>query len=530
MLVSVVPVVAAIFLADLWIHRQVPFADIVRARGWAYAGLAGLAVVARIQRDDWLDALDRRFFRERYGAERLLRSISDSARAAVDLESAAPRIVAEIESAIHPEFAAILARQPDGHLYDVVAGVPPGAGPGPVSSQHTIIGLLEWLQKPVQVPAADNAGMLRRLPAEDLDWIRRSNVEIVVPLRSINRSAIEGLIVLGAKRSEEPYSVQDEDLLMAIGDSLGVLLARHTPVGTEDMFEDCPQCGNCYDLGTGRCPHDGTALTVSPLPRLLGGRYRLERRVGRGGMGSVYAATDTSLGRVVAAKLLRDDLAGGSRAAERFQSEARLAAALAHPNVVIVHDIGVTPSGRVFFIMELLEGVTLRQALERTGRMPSGRVLAIMRPICAAVEEAHRRQMIHRDLKPENIFLCLPAETPKVMDFGLAKALEASGTPALTEVGMVAGTPPYMAPEHLRGGEASADWDLWALAVMAFEMVTGRLPFAAGSAGLLRADDLPPAQARFFQRALAADPVDRPTSAREFLSELEQVLTPDEPA
>src|SRR5439155_13206814 len=170
-------------------------------------------------------------------------------------------------------------------------------------------------------------------------------------------------------------------------------LARlSTPVGVSaysdrEAFEECPLCGTCYDFGVARCPRDGAALTLASQPRLLGHRYRVERRVGRGGMGTVYAATDTALERQVAAKLLRDDLVD-PHAAERFQSEARLGASLAHPNVVTVHDIGVTSSGRVFFIMELLEGVTLREELRRAQRLPPARVLHILHGVCSAVDAA----------------------------------------------------------------------------------------------------------------------------------------------
>jgi serine/threonine-protein kinase len=152
-------------------------------------------------------------------------------------------------------------------------------------------------------------------------------------------------------------------------------------------------------------------------------------------------------------------------------------------------------------------------------------VLHIMRGVCAAVDTAHAQQLIHRDLKPENIFLCR-SEIPKVMDFGLAKALEVSSM--LTEPGLVAGTPQYMAPEHVRGGEASPDWDLWALAVMAFEMIVGELPFDSLPSRELRVNDLPAAQQALFSRALAPDPLDRPTSAREFLDDLDRVLTCNE--
>jgi serine/threonine-protein kinase len=380
-----------------------------------------------------------------------------------------------------------------------------------------------------------------------VNWLRRSNIELLVPVRSVSHatdapvlSGVEGLFALGPKRSEEPYSVEDEDLLMAIGNGLALVLARGSPTPHQrEAFEDCPECGTCYEFGLGRCPRDDAALTVTSVSRLLSGRYRLDRRVGRGGMGTVYAAFDTALERDVAVKLLREDLVGGPGAAERFQSEARFAAGLAHPNVVTVHDIGATTSGRAFFVMELLAGGTLREELQRVGRLAPPRVLHIMRGVSAAVEAAHQRQMIHRDLKPENIFLChnqrtavpgthtAPVEIPKVLDFGLAKALEASSRVALTQPGLVAGTPQYMAPEHLRGDEPSSDWDLWALAVIAFEMITGVLPFASAPAVAPRLDGLPAGLQRFFSRALAVDPMDRPTGAQEFFDELDRVLVCD---
>jgi serine/threonine-protein kinase len=138
--------------------------------------------------------------------------------------------------------------------------------------------------------------------------------------------------------------------------------------------------------------------------------------------------------------------------------------------------------------------------------------------------------MIHRDLKPENIVLCghQPVEIPKVLDFGLAKALEASGGGLHTRPGLVAGTPHYMAPEHLRGGEPSPDWDLWALSVIAFEMVTGVLP-RSGGLGAASTGILPTDCRKFFERALSDNPIDRPTSVEEFYNVLERVLPCDVP-
>jgi len=527
-LVSIVPGTIAIFLADLWFHRESPFADILLARGWRYLGLAALAVVARVRRNDWLDGLDRRFFRERFNAQRLLRGIGDEVRTASSLDAVAARGVAQIEAALHAEFVALFLRRPHEPFYHAAAVAPAATRLEPLSSESKVAGLLQWLQKPIQVPHDDRAWLLRQLPPEEIDWLRRARIELLVPVQ-LGTGVTEALFAMGPKRSEEPYSAEDEDLLMAIGDSLARLLARAPAASPErEAFDECPQCGTCYDFGVVRCPTDGAALTVASASRLLGGRYRLDRRIGRGGMGTVYAALDTALDRPVAAKLLREDLVAPD-AAERFQSEARLAAALAHPNVVTVHDIGVTGAARAFFIMELLEGVTLREELRRAGRLAPARALHILRGVSAAVDAAHRRQMIHRDLKPENVFLCrdTSSEIPKVLDFGLAKALEAGGGSVQTRAGLVAGTPPYMAPEHLAGDEPSPDWDLWALAVMAFEMMTGALPLTGATRPPLELDDLPAALRPLFARALSANPIDRPASALEFSTELDRALICD---
>jgi serine/threonine-protein kinase len=283
------------------------------------------------------------------------------------------------------------------------------------------------------------------------------------------------------------------------------------------------------------------------LPRTLAGRYRLERRLGRGGMGTVYEATDSSLERRVAVKVIREEWVGSAEAAQRFQREARAAAGFSHPNVVTVHDYGVETGKRAFLVMELLEGVTLRDELKRRKRLELPRTLEICRGVCAAVEAAHRRQLIHRDLKPENIFLLRPEgvdegeETVKVLDFGIAKFLRSCDDAAATRTdfetgaGILVGTMAYMSPEQLLGENPDVSWDLWALAVVAYETLTGALPFAAASAGGWRRAVLagsfapvarhlkdPPAQWQtFFARCFATNGIERPRSAEEFLRHLE---------
>ena len=531
-LVSVVPIMALIFLADLWINRQAPLAEILRARGWMYATFAAVAIIARWQRNDWLDALDRRYFRERLNAQRLLRGISEEIRNATALDEIASRVVAQIEAALHPAFVALLVRRRGEALFEAVAISPGGIERFSLAATSKLIDVVRMMKKPIQFEDLERSWLFRHLPASDVEWLAKTGVEALVPLQ-LDEQMAEAIFALGPKRSEEPYTGEDDDLLMAIADNVAWVLRRTAAPAARAVLEECPACGQCFDAGTGRCAHDAAALSVTSLPRVIGGRYALERRVGRGGMGAVYAALDRSLNRPVAVKVLREDLfiPGG---VDRFRSEARLAAALAHRNVVTIHDIGVTESGRAFFIMELLTGTTLRDELRQTGRLPPARVLRIMRDVGSGVDAAHRRQMVHRDLKPENVFLCRDdgVEVAKVLDFGLAKALEASGgVPTMFSTpGMIAGTPQYMAPEHLSGGEPSSDWDLWAIAVMAFEMITGALPMT-GSARAPSLDGLPSQSLRaFFARALSQNPIDRPATVDEFLDELARELSAGEHA
>jgi tRNA A-37 threonylcarbamoyl transferase component Bud32 len=522
--VSVVPLLTTVLAADVLLNRQRPLADVLAAHGWIYAGMAGLAIAARIRRDHWLDAIDRRFFRERYSAQRLLRSIGDEIRRAPDLGTAGALVVRRIQAALHAEPVALLVRPPDEAQYAAVAVAPAGATVEPLAAESAIVGLLRVLKKPLQVPL--DGRTLARLPSADADWLARHRIELLVPVAVGDRAGT--YFAFGQKQSEEPYSAEDEDLLMTLAHGLALLLPRAATatVLKDEGCEECPACGHCDEPGTGRCPRDGSPLARLQIPRMLSGRYRLLRRIGRGGMGTVYAATDDALARSVAVKVLREDLIDETAEA-RFRSEAQLAASLVHPNVVTVFDFGVTESGRPFFVMELLDGVSLRDELRRTRLLPAARALRILRDVCAALDAAHLRRLIHRDVKPDNIFLCRGrsggGETAKVLDFGVAKALEASGSSLLTQTGVVAGTLAYMAPEHLRGEEPSPDWDLWALGVVACEMLTGHAPRTVPGA----APDLDPLPERLrpvFAKALSLNPLDRPTSAGELVRALEASL------
>jgi eukaryotic-like serine/threonine-protein kinase len=231
--------------------------------------------------------------------------------------------------------------------------------------------------------------------------------------------------------------------------------------------------------------------------QLIADKYRLVRRLGAGGMGSVWVADNLSLEVQVALKLIRTGSSSGA-AEERLLTEARAMARLKHPNVVRVFDFGTTSLGDSYIVMELLAGETLGDALEREGRLEPTRAVQLLLPVADGLLAAHNKGIVHRDLKPDNIYLADSDGRlePKVVDFGIARfALEARAD-RITQAGTVLGSPDYMAPEQARGEEhIDQRADVWAFCVVLYECVAGRVPFEnANYNALLRhivEDDIP---------------------------------------
>jgi tRNA A-37 threonylcarbamoyl transferase component Bud32 len=258
------------------------------------------------------------------------------------------------------------------------------------------------------------------------------------------------------------------------------------------------------------------------VPELLGqdSRYRAVRRIDAGGMGEIWEADDTLLGRRVAVKVLATELAGDRVAMRRFRREARATAKLAHPNVTRVYDFvdGQAP----FLVLELLEGHTLADRLRRGGAVPPVEAALIAAAVADSLDAAHRAGIIHRDVKPSNIMLTHSGEV-KVMDFGIAAAWEVHSTTGQ----QLLATASYVAPERVMGGRASPSADLYSLGVVLYEMLTGRPPFVAATAEqIIRAHLevspqpvralapwVPPAIAAACQAALAKNPAERPATA-----------------
>lgn len=314
----------------------------------------------------------------------------------------------------------------------------------------------------------------------------------------------------------------------------------------------CPRCGRQFPDEVHVCPDDFAPLqadaTIADIPidpligRVFDGKYRLEERLGGGGMGTVYRATHLLIERAVAVKVLSQRFVGDETAQQRFRREARASGRMAHPNAVMVNDFGATDDGWLYIVMELLEGQTLRDLLAREAPLDPARAGSIMLQACAAVGAAHEAGLIHRDLKPANIFIeqrpNLPAVV-KVLDFGVAKfAVEEHDDDykTLTQVGAIIGTPRYMSPEQCSGAAPlTPSSDVYSLGIILYEMLTGSVPFSADTPLAVALKQVseparPPREIvastpveleRVVLHALAKNPADRPSDANELRRELQ---------
>ncbi|HSD90612.1 MAG TPA: protein kinase [Kofleriaceae bacterium] len=263
----------------------------------------------------------------------------------------------------------------------------------------------------------------------------------------------------------------------------------------------CPRCGQQWPDGYDRCPNDGMSLyphqaggaapELAPQsdedlpPGSLAGEYRIEKKIGEGGMGSVYGAKHPLIGKRAAIKVIRRELSTSREAVDRFVLEAQSVNQIGHPNIVDVFGFGQLPDGRSFFVMEWLEGESLRDRLQRPLQFPEA--LEILEHIAKALQAAHEAGVVHRDLKPDNVFLAArKGEKPsvKLLDFGLAKLTGSGETGRFnqTRTGVVMGTPLYLSPEQAKGMKIDAATDVYSLGAMAYEMLSGAVPFKADSA------------------------------------------------
>jgi len=312
----------------------------------------------------------------------------------------------------------------------------------------------------------------------------------------------------------------------------------------------CDACGHANIDGARFCANCGGLMPVEPekgqdamIGQLIGGRYRVTGVLGEGGMGIVYVGEQQmgSTIRKVAIKTLHQHLSKDPAVLARFHRECGTVAQLEHPNTIKFYDFGATADGTLYIAMEFVAGHSLADVVQQ-GPMAPDRVIKIMRQVCGALDEAHMQGIIHRDLKPENIVLADRAgekDFVKVLDFGIAartESADAQKEAKLTQQGMVLGTPPYMSPEQFTGKALDARSDIYSLAVMSYEMLTGKLPFEADTPWQWAtqhmtaqpipfevsapAKHLPDGMRHAILRGLSKEREQRPSTAREFFTEL----------
>ena len=324
-------------------------------------------------------------------------------------------------------------------------------------------------------------------------------------------------------------------------------LRCHNSVREDESF-----CGNCGQAVsppavTHASPNETLEETARPIDSLVGqildSKYELVQRLGEGGMGAVYRARRKHIGDEVAIKVLLDKFVSGHEATERFRREARAAAMLRHPNVVAIHDFsdGSGETTPAYIVMELVEGTSLRELLNREGRIAPVRSVTLMRGVCNGVGAAHRKGVVHRDLKPDNIIIVPPErpddpETVKVIDFGIAKLREADAGGSLTQTGVLIGTPFYMSPEQCLGDPLDARSDVYSIGAILYEMLGGAPPFTGTTPTAVIAKHLTdtaiplerlgvePSLATVAGRALAKDPQERYQTVDELFRDLSNAV------
>ncbi|HEX6184547.1 MAG TPA: protein kinase [Pyrinomonadaceae bacterium] len=481
-------------------HRSV--ADVLLRNSTYFYALAVAAVAAglvfRRRLNDWID---RKFFREQFDQEKILRGLVEEVKGLDSIPEMSRRVSEQVERAVHPESVYLFYREHDRGELSLTYTSGGASQELRIPEDSQLLRLMELHGSAQDFPFPPKT----RLPQGEKDWLASLGTRLIVPLAGTDER-LAGLFLLGGKKSEVPYTSRDRELLESVAAQIAVVYenvrlkeraredrrVRHEVLSRFEgrgvnLLKECPACGRCFDSTAVRCDSDGAELQLTlPVERTVEGRYRLERLVGRGGMGAVYEATHLALRSRVAVKILSGRLFGDDSALRRFAREARSLARLGqHPNIVSVHDYGELQTEGAFLVMDFIEGESLAALLRRERRLTPPRAAELFGQVLAGVAAAHRAGIVHRDLKPENILVSAGeggAAVPRVrlLDFGLAKLVRADGgeAPTATTPGVVMGTFGYMPPEQLAGGEVDERSDLFSVGVMCAEALTGERPFS----------------------------------------------------
>jgi serine/threonine protein kinase len=375
----------------------------------------------------------------------------------------------------------------------------------------------------------------------------------------------ENNYLTGCRAHRESHTGKSQiDHVMVVGvTAKGRRLAQAVPTPTSPDMNDatgvlCPNCNHllrttakfCDDCGFSLSELLDSTLPMAATPtsastdsfagRVLHNKYQIIGEIGKGGMGHVYRARHLGLLQDVAIKIIDKKFVSDTNAVERFKREARAAAKLRHPNVIDIMDIDETPEPdrRPYIVMELVNGKSLKTVLQDEGKLTIDRAVALLIEISKAVSFAHRQSVIHRDIKPDNIMVIQrdgeAGESIKVLDFGLAKMRESEEEPSITHIGTLIGTPFYMSPEQCRGDDLDARSDVYSLATVLYEMLSGTPPFSGSNVtqvcskhqsepipALDPSLNVPEGIVKVIHRGLAKNRDERPDDAQQFSQDLQ---------
>ncbi len=522
-----------------------------------FATLAGLVMVQ--MRQNVLASVDRRFFREHYDARQILMSLVEGSRRATSPWELADLLSREIDRALHLERISIFVLDPTN------AELRSDTDPRCVTLASPLAMLVSAQEQPLEIDWSLDHSAIGRLPDDDQQWLRAAGFRLLVPFICSDGTLV-GIAALGTKKSERPFSREDRLLLSTIAGSAALTLENRIKISSAgdwpsddktlsteavEFALECKSCTRVLPSDAENCVHCEGPLDRAAVPYVLFSKFRLEQRLGAGGMGIVYRAVDLVLGRRVAMKTLPRlsmDLAS------RLRREARAMASVSHANLALIYGVE-SWRGSPLLIVELLEGGTLMTRLAT--RKPSvEEVFELGATLSGVLGVLHDAGILHRDIKPSNVGYT-HSGVPKLLDFGLAKILgdsrlssqdaphydnlddvPVSALTELTATRCAIGTPVYLSPEAANGGEPGPLFDLWALAVLMFEAVSGHHPLGLENTTGLRQrildgevndirtvfPDVDDAVAEFFDNALARDSSRRAQTAHEFQERAGNVL------
>lgn len=520
-LISATPFAAVLVTA--YLNRQRSVAELLSGEsGLALAGAAAGGVALVLLRPRMIGALDRVFFREQHDARRVLGRLAGETRLARTTEELAATLEQGIDGALHLRSVRLLVLRPAS-----AALAAADAAVAPLALHTRLARLLEARAEPLEVDWTRPARWLASLPADEQGWLLDADARLLVPITTSDLSLL-GVLCLGEKRSELPFSEEDTLLLATIALSAAGWLEHRigavsspAPGSAESAGEPARECPACAAVGppaADTCAGCGAGTAAAPVPLVLNAKYRMLERVGSGAMGVVYRALDLALDREVAVKTLPRV---SPRAVLQLREEARAMAAVWHPGLAQIY-AAESWRGVPMLVVEYLPGRTLAERIG-AGPVDAAEAVELAATLTPALARLHGAGILHRDIKPTNIGFAGDG-TPKLLDFGLARVLAAADDDAPG-----AGTPLYLSPEAARGEDADVGLDLWALAMVLFEAVAGRHPYAGGTPhrALLRvydgvvpdlrevAPEAPAPLADFLRDALHPDPRRRPATADE---------------